>query len=206
MQKIIHFLLLMYSPIGFSQLTPLAYTKTSFKQLQKVQDEGAYNKHLEAFRSLKLYKENEVIYGAAYLEANMAILDFDGDGLMDLIYEGYLDGGETEYIVVFHRSQDGFVQLVKLAGYPVHVSDPNLSENFYFTIKNYGCCQDVVSVLESYSLINLENQPTLILTRKFSFLDMESASFPSDYFNEPIQFETTSSRYTLRASPEIDDR
>lgn len=205
MKRITLLLLLFGSHWTFTQNSLNTFERTDFSSWEVNINDSLRLKYIELFRNSTLYKTNIDLYESKYLEGNICFLDFDKDGLIDIVYEGYLNGGESEYIVAFHHSNNGLEKILEIAGYPVEVSDPKISESLHFKIKNYGCCEDVISVIESYTFAYIDLQPAFILKSKYSFMDLEQCTFPENYFEKPIQFETINSRYTLRFSPEIND-
>lgn len=205
MTKLFLFLLLFLNASCFAQNSQVMFSRTNFDSWKREYSDSLYREYVELFKTSDWYQQNKKHYEEGFLEESISIVDFDQDGLNDIIYEGYLNGGESEHVVFLHRSLFGLEKIFDVSGYVVHVSAPNRLSTMQIAIKHYGCCEDVISNIEMYSLIKLEDRYSFVLTDKYAFVDLETAEFPTELFNSPIHFETVNPEYALRFTPEIDD-
>jgi hypothetical protein len=199
------FFLLFIGNAVFAQIPNPFYSRTDFSSWEKSYENESKKEYISRLNSLSIFTEEILIYGQENLENRFTIADFNNDGLDDIIYFGYIGGSESEFVVFFQRTENGFKEILKVAGYPVEVSKPNLIKNLHFTIKNYPCCADIVSVIESYAPLEISNEFKYIVQSKYAFIDLKISIFPETFFEKPIHFKTLQEKYTLRFVPEIND-
>lgn len=188
----------------FAQNSQTLFSRTNFDAWKSEYSDSTYQVYVDLFKASQLYVDNKDFYEEGYLEQHITLMDFDRDGLDDIVFEGFLNGGESEHVVFLHRTLFGLDKIFDVMGYVTEVSHPSAS-NLQLTIKHYGCCDNVITNIEQYTLVDLDNQPSFTLIGKYAFVDHVSAIFPTSFFHSPIQFETTQPAYSLRFMPEIND-
>jgi hypothetical protein len=198
------FLFLLLNNQIFAQEELPTVKRYNFSKWEKTINDEEKEKMIQKLKRIKTYEENMRDFPGQFM-SNTTITDFNRDGQNDIIYFGYLSGSESEYIILFQAKDNDFIEVLNVAGYPIYVSEPSLLKKMELIIKNYPCCAEIVSVIETYAPIEINGEFKYILKTKYSYLDLEKSIFPKIYFDNPIQFKTINDKYSLRFRPEIDD-
>lgn len=134
---------------------------------------------------------------------NLHIVDFDCDGLLDVIYDGSI-GSESDRIVFMKGESDGsFSKVIGLWGEFVDISKNDGFTPMSFMINNYSCCAGVMHHLERYTPVWTSLGLEFKLQVKYAkYYTME---LPKERFKSPIGFVTTYEKYNLRLEPSIND-
>lgn len=130
------------------------------------------------------------------------VLDFDLDGINDLLFYGYA-GGESKLIMFLRNNGSNYTNIFSVMGRLCYVSDNNEFEPFEFAIEHYGCCGDINDVFELYKPIQHSNSFNFKLSNKIAMID--GTKLPNNNFIEPIAFETVNPNYILRSKPIINN-
>lgn len=134
---------------------------------------------------------------------NWHVLDYNLDGISDLLYTGY-NGSESELFYLYRGySNHVFEPTIQLVGSLKSCSKPTGSSLFSFTIVNYDCCAGYINRIEHYAPILENNYIAYKLQSKFAYLNF--TDFPETQFSKPKRFKTTAPSYNLRATPELND-
>lgn len=129
------------------------------------------------------------------------IIDFNMDGMLDIVFYGNPGGAESTYVIFIEKTKDGFQETYRSAGRLLSVSEYDGYTGMGFTIYNYGCCASMVDHLYKIAPINTPNG--------FSYQVQSDVAFysgmdkPTKIFDKQIRFKTINDKYSLRASPEI---
>lgn len=134
---------------------------------------------------------------------NWHVLDYNLDGISDLLYTGYL-GSESELFYLYRGySNHVFEPTIQLVGSLKSCSEPTGSSLLSFTIVNYDCCSGYINRIEHYVPILENNYITYKLQSKFAYLNL--LDIPKTLFSKPKRFKTTAPSYNLRITPELND-
>lgn len=132
-------------------------------------------------------------------------VDLDGDGLLDLIYEGQSDG-EPNIVEMYLNKKKKFEKVFSDYERLTDLAFQN-KKLVYFVIDNYGCCAEVVN-FERHFLVDENFKCRLIIQRAIlegMKVGNEGFIHPDGYFDQPIKFRILNSGYALRYAPEISD-
>lgn len=129
-------------------------------------------------------------------------LDFNNDGIRDMIYQGLL-GGESQFVVLLKGNGTSFEKTIVLAGKIFWTNEPSIAEGLRFRLYNYACCMGRNYFIEYYSPKIRHDKFEFILENRETFID--ETVFPTVKFKELIAFETINEEYNLRISPKIDN-
>jgi hypothetical protein len=133
---------------------------------------------------------------------NFNFIDFNHDGIKDMIYQGSL-GAESDFVVLLEGTANGFIIIKDLYGKIYWANKPN-DGNLRFKIWNYPCCAGRVDFVESYSPKTISGRFEYLLLKRNAFIDQ--TRFPEKKMTKPIKFETVNEIYTLRITPNIDEK
>ena len=143
----------------------------------------------------------------SYLENDLHIIDFNGDGLDDIIYNGYL--GEPMYIIIYINTGKSFTKIFT-GTQQIHriVIEDGKVRRLY--IRDGGCCSVLIGVNKIYSVDYSDTLPKINYVSSMEYVDFRGHNYqievyPSHYFDKPIKFEILNDRYNIRFAPEIDD-
>ena len=141
--------------------------------------------------------------GMSNLEAGLHIVDFNGDGLNDIIFNGYL-GGEAEYIIIFINTGQSFVKIfTETQKFHKIVIKDRKAHRLY--VRDGGCCCDYIGTNKIFSVNYNSELPVINLISQTQFVNISQEEYPGKYFEEPIKFEVLNDRYNIRFSPVIND-
>ncbi|MBN2572596.1 MAG: hypothetical protein JXA68_10745 [Ignavibacteriales bacterium] len=134
---------------------------------------------------------------------NLHFVDFDCDGIRDLIYYGFV-GGESNRFVFFKGLSDGsYSDLIGVWGRLIEISDNDEFTPLSFTIYNYACCAGVINHIERYVSVWNDSKFGYELQSKYSMY--YNVDMPKTRFKKPIGFKTINDKYYLRLNPYIND-
>ncbi|HEY2582094.1 MAG TPA: hypothetical protein VGI43_09810 [Mucilaginibacter sp.] len=134
-------------------------------------------------------------------ENNCHIVDFNNDGLDDVIYTGST-GSEGRVVIVFLNTGNGFKEVLKQEQDIVKL-DFKDNKLFRLYIKDKGCCDAWIDFNRIYQVDYIDKIPqfnTIYLTS-----NLHIARFPKKYLKEPIYFEVLHDNYKMHLEPRIDD-
>jgi hypothetical protein len=129
-------------------------------------------------------------------------LDFNADGIRDLIYQGIL-GGESQYVVLLKGNGTGYEKIIEIAGKIFWTNEPSRGEGLKFGLYNYACCGGRNNFIEYYAFKTRHEKSGFILENRETFI--EETVFPKAKFKQPVAFETINDENKLRISPGIDN-
>jgi len=150
---------------------------------------------------------------AEELEPNLHIMDFNGDGLDDIIYHGEIGEGKT--IIIFINTGKSFVNIF-FGSQDIYKMVFQNGKVHQLYIKNGGCCCDYIERNKIYSVdyrsklpkINLTSQTLYVIAVYMNdwggYPDLY-VEYPSKYFDKPIKFEVVNDKCDIRFSPMIND-
>ena len=137
------------------------------------------------------------------LEASLHVVDFNGDGLNDIIFNGYL-GGEAEYIIIFINTGQSFTKIfTEIQTFHKVVFENGKVQKMY--IQDGGCCCEYLLTNKIFSVDYSSDFPKINLISQMQYLNNSVEEYPSSYFEKPIKFEVLNDKYNIRFSPVIDD-
>lgn len=159
--------------------------------INKIDDELITELKNSAFSSIK-----DVI-------SNFHVIDFDFDGDKDLIYHGFA-GTESDRTVFFINNQGNYIKVLDLYGSIVKIwrDEPYLPLSF--KLIDYPCCENYTYSVETYvPTLDVEGDFSFKLSSKVNYI--RGTEFPLRFYDTPILFNVVNERYTLRATPVIDN-
>lgn len=165
----------------------------------------------EKWEQVKQVKE-EVISAEDYVsfyESNLQrlldsfhFIDLDQDGMLDLIFEGFL-GAESTFIFAFQNTANGYQKVFTAVG-RVHkfiTTDPLLP--FTIVIDNYACCANVTNY---YRIYTPNAAVGLLKYHEIATIGyINDLAKPIALRKDPIPFKVKNNRYLLRNAPLLDD-
>lgn len=128
-------------------------------------------------------------------------IDVNGDGLLDVIFEGQ-SGGEGTIIKIFMRSQKGYSKVFeeRQALTRVVFENKRLTE---ITVTDRGCCADYVTYKKQYTVSFPGSKPVFKQIRQIAFIS--EGAVPDSMFTAPFKFVILNNNYNFRCAPFIDD-
>ncbi len=148
---------------------------------------------------LAFYRQNNL----SYLEDCLHIADFNGDGLDDVLFNGFI-ASEREYLIVFINTGTRFAAI--FTGHQkitkVILKDGKVDQLY---IKDSGCCCEYIGVNRVYNVDHSATMPEITLISQMQYLNNGVEKYPDHYFHKAIQFEVLNDRYNIRFSPVVDD-
>jgi len=131
------------------------------------------------------------------------VVDFNCDGISDLIYNGFV-GAESNRVIFMKGNSDGtYSDVIGLWGRLIEISDFDGFSPLSFTIYNYACCAGVINHIERYTPIWKQSDFGYELQGKYSMY--YSVDLPKVRFEKAIGFKTENEKYFLRLNPFIND-
>lgn len=133
---------------------------------------------------------------------NFHLIDLDQDGMLDLVFEGFI-GAESTFLFAFQQTSHGYHKVFSAVG-RVHkfiTTDPLLPSTI--VVDNYGCCADITNYYRVYTpnaaggLLKYQETATIGY--------IEDVTLPAALLEKPIPFKVKNNHYLLRNAPVIDD-
>ena len=148
------------------------------------------------------YRQNEDYMPAlSDLENHLHIIDFNGDGMDDVIFHGE-SGVEAKQVMIFINTGLSFVKI--FAEYQeIHKLVFENGKAYQFYIQDGGCCCEYIGINKIYTVDYSSEFPKINLTSQLQYID--KMEYPSHYFDKPVKFEVLNDKYNIRFSPVIDD-
>lgn len=133
---------------------------------------------------------------------NFHLIDLDRDGMLDLVFEGFV-GAESTFLLAFQQTSNGYKKVFSAVG-RVHkfiATDPLLP--YTIVVYNYGCCADITNYYRVYTpdaatgLLKYQETATIGC--------IDDVTTPTALLEKPIPFKVKNNHYLLRNAPAIDD-
>ena len=135
------------------------------------------------------------------LENHLHIIDFNGDGIDDIIFHGE-SGSEAKQIMIFINTGQSFVKI--FTDYQeIHKLTFINGKAHQLFIQDGGCCCDYTGIKKNYIIDYSSELPEINLISQLKYIDR--LEYPSQYFEKPVKFEVLNDKYNIRFSPVIDD-
>lgn len=131
---------------------------------------------------------------------NFIFFDWTGDGKLDLIYTGW-GGGEADYVRLFTYKNDSYSEVLTAYQYLVDVEFQG-DQIKRIIFGDQGCCDAYIYFETTYDIAHINEQTQADLANRTGII--RGTYFPTNYFDKPIRFQTTTKGYTLRSSPSLD--
>jgi hypothetical protein len=156
-------------------------------------------------KEFQAYRQNNpeiYILNLDSLRKDLHLIDLNGDGKNDVIFEGQ-SGGEIKEIGVFINTGQAYKkvfsgnqEIIKMDWQKGHLA------NLY--ILNSGCCADYLEfhmIYEiSYTKTNIPN-----FKQVYQSVSIYQGTIPRTLLNNTFQFEILNDGYKIRSAPKIDD-
>ena len=137
------------------------------------------------------------------LENDLHIIDFNGDGLDDIIYNGYLCS-ENEYIIIYINTGKSFTKIFTEIQ-QIHKIEISNGKVCRLYIRDGGCCCEYIGINKIFNVDYSATLPNISHTSKMQYINNHVEEYPSHYLNKLIKFEVLNNKYNIRFSPVIDD-
>lgn len=137
----------------------------------------------------------------ADLMDDLHVLDINGDGQGDIIFDGE-SGGEPLAIKVFLNRVDRFEMVLSTQQDIVQLLFQN-GRLDKILIKDAGCCAETLHWYQVFRFVH--DGPDVRVTSETAIRGCEQMVWPEKRFNEPVPFKVLNHGYNLRLSPEPDD-
>jgi len=160
-----------------------------------------------------IYEDNEDIwFSILAFDEDFHVIDFNGDGLDDIIFHGYTCR-EAKEIIIFINTGDSFVNIFDdyQEIYKMEFQNGKVRKLY---IQHDGCCCDHVGTNKIYNVDHTSELPKINLISKIQYINdifhplfynEDTAVYPSKYFDKPIKFKVLKDNTIIRFSPIIDD-
>ena len=192
--------------IGFGQVDLFFPLKKEFnwERIEK-QNQELKKSFIKNFpNEFEYYRLNkEYMLTLSDLEKDLHIIDFNGDGLDDIIFNGET-GYEAKQISIFINTGQSFTEIFTDYQEIYKIVFENGKINKLY-IQDDGCCCEYILTNKIYSVDYTTNLPKINLISKMQYLRNKIEEYPSNYFDEPIKFKVLNNKYNIRFSPVIDD-
>lgn len=172
---------------------------------QDLETEVSLELKMEYLQKIAKYDTEEYFlndYGYTNDPTSFAVIDFDGDGIKDIIYYGWLSS-EAKFSIFFKNDGNDFEYIALIVGEIIDIyGNPNSPLSFRVHEK-FGCCFHMKYFI-TYTPVFSSN--------KFNFQISEILGYgyfnkkPKTLYNKSIQFRIKNQVYKLRYSPTIDDK
>jgi hypothetical protein len=126
------------------------------------------------------------------------IVDFDNDGDLDVINNGW-SGGESDIIIFYLNKNGKFIIQKEFYGLIKNVLKNH--EGFIFYVNAPGCCGDYE--VRNYKIKCSVKEDSLEFKFQNLLIYCDNLKFPKELFDNPIKFEVQNNNYFLRVTPEI---
>jgi len=137
------------------------------------------------------------------LENDLHIIDFNGDGLDDIIFNGYLCG-EAEYIIIYINTDKAFTKIFTETQ-QIHKIEIKNGKVYQLYIRDGGCCCEYIGINKIFSVDYSAAMPKISSISRMQYINNSVEKYPNYYFDKPIKFEVLNDKYNIRFSPMIDD-
>lgn len=146
--------------------------------------------------------ETEYMPTLSNLEEHLHIIDFNDDGLDDIIFDGY-SGGEPMEISIFINTGNSFVKIFT-EYQKIHkiIFENGKIQRLY--IQDDGCCAESVGINKFFHVDYSSKLPKVNKINEVQYI-LDRTEYPNKYFEKPIKFEILNNNYNIRFSPVIDD-
>ena len=140
------------------------------------------------------------------LEHDLHIIDFNGDGLDDIIFDGE-SGSEAREISIFINIGRSFSKIFTEYQeiYKMVIENGRVHKLY---IRDEGCCCEYIGISKIYCVDYSRTFPEINLISKMEYLNHGyegDREYPSHYFDKPVKFEVLNNQYNIRFSPVMDD-
>ncbi len=151
-------------------------------------------------KELEFYQEQANL---SELSNCLHVIDFNGDGIDDIIFNGYI-ANESKYIIIFINTGKSFVKIFT-EHQEIHkiVFKNGKVQQLY--IRDGGCCCEYIGINKIYSIDYSSALPKINLMSQMQFINNSVEEYPSHYFDKTIKFEVLNDQYNIRFSPIVDD-
>ncbi len=131
------------------------------------------------------------------------MIDFNADGLPDIIYSGRV--GEESNAIIFLINNNGIYEEA-FSGRGELVALEQISDwlPFRFRVLNYACCSDLRNFIEDYVPVVKNGKLSYLLSNRI-LIDVRTKP-PVDFFSTPRFFKIENQNCSLRNGPVIDDK
>ena len=136
------------------------------------------------------------------------LVDFTGDGLVDLVYSGaihYCDAGGNEGTVTFlyHNRAGKLIQIAHLQGEITRLLRPLPGQPVTVEVTDRGCCGNLY-VMRALHVPGWKGD-SLTYQESTTLQYTQDTDLPKRYFPAPRPFRVSQERYKLRVAPQVDD-
>jgi hypothetical protein len=138
-------------------------------------------------------------YDINNFEQNLHFIDLNGDGKLDIIYEGF-SGTESDFTEMLINKDNGFIKVVYFNQYLETLEFDKSGKLNSYTTLDFGCCAAFTGYETKY-LVNDKFETSILSQRAMTSYTKE----PKTLFSKPIKFSTINDSYTLRSAPLKDD-
>ena len=144
---------------------------------------------------------NESTHRLSELENHLHLIDFNGDGMNDIIFQGE-SGAEPKQVMIFINTGKSFVKIFT-EYQEIHKLVFKNKKVHHLYIQDGGCCCDYIGINKIYTVDYSYEFPKINLISQLQYIDR--MEYPSHYFDKPVKVEVLHDKYNLRFSPVIDD-
>ena len=139
------------------------------------------------------------------------IVDFNGDGLDDIVFQGYSMFTDIKHIIIFINIGESFVNIFDdyQEIYKMLFQNGKV-HRLYIKDDGNGCCCNYIGTNKIYTVDYTYELPKINLINKMQYIDTSNyneikAMYPSKYFDKYIKFKVLKNNTIIRFSPLIND-
>ena len=130
-------------------------------------------------------------------------VDFNSDGLTDIIFYGNPGGAETNFVICCMNTGTGYQEKLTAQGNIIELSEYTTKRGLEITIHNYACCLGEFDHI--YKYIPDSNSKIFSFIKSDDIALYNQCTAPDNYLTTNIEFMVTTNGYSLRADPFIDN-
>lgn len=135
------------------------------------------------------------------LKGNCHIVDFNNDGLNDIIFTGPTGGEEFE-VNIFLNTPSGLKSVLKRNEFIKKLEFKN-HRLFRIYIQDTGCCDEYIDFNSVYEVSYEGAVPHFRVV--YLTANMDHSYMPKKYFDKPIHFVVMDDKYKMRMTPNVAD-
>ena len=174
------------------------YQEFRWDQVEMTRDEKFIEQFIDKNKSsFPQFFLNPDTFDEEDLIKSLHLIDMNGDGLRDLVFNGF-SGGEADYVQFFLNKEDTFL-LVFEDMQSITSIKQHKGKVIKFSVDDPGCCGALLLFEKDYT-IDYKND-TFIINKVRQSVLFHDTQKPSQFFDQPEEFYIGKDTLYLRNSP-----
>lgn len=170
-------------------------------------DFGTWEIKIDSLRKKELVKriinfehKQLVIDNWDFYKNDFHVVDFNLDGLIDLIFYNYIAGSEGEFLFTFLNDGQNFNKILDTYGEILRVSEYDGYTSMSLVMNQYACCAGIINYINSITPVKTNDKFEYLLQPHLAiYVELDN---PKTYFKNDIRFVTTENKFEIRTFPE----